>query len=302
MLTSFLVTLFVVSIAGIAVLRNGTARTWLYYSLRRNWWTYWPLRRGGSLPVLLRPAFRSFGEFVPIRCRVSRGIVMVLDPVDTVTRKILEFGVWEETTWKTIEEHLQKDGVFIDIGSHVGYFALKAARHLTTKGHVLAIEPNPKSHAALRKNIELSGIENITARSVACFDVERSMPFYGGARDNSGMSSLARGNAWQTQPEDAVQIETRRLDSLIRELGVQRVDVIKLDAEGAELQVLCSGEETLRRFRPVLIIEEIESQLAEFQSTLGGLQEFLFGLGYTQGRLFEGNREWLPDSGKPTIL
>ncbi len=90
------------------------------------------------------------------------------------------------------------------------------------------------------------------------------------------------------------EVQARPLDSVVKELQLRRVDVIKADVEGAELMVLKGAGRTLTRYRPVLVVETRDDLLRNLGSSKSELIEFLQDLGYRQGRTAGRNYEWLP--------
>jgi hypothetical protein len=85
----------------------------------------------------------------------------------------------------------------------------------------------------------------------------------------------------------------RRIDDVVGELRITRLDVMKIDAEGAELHVLRGAQETLTRFHPKLVLEIAPGQLASMNTTVESIADFLRAAGYTTSRrLDELNVEW----------
>ena len=96
---------------------------------------------------------------------------------------------------------------------------------------------------------------------------------------NAGSSSLSQANAGSLTL--SYTVDGRPIDDVVRELGLSRVDVVKADVEGAELQVVRGAAETLRRFHPRLILEVVPRQLANMGATVDELEAFVESLGYT---------------------
>lgn len=266
--------------AGMMVLRASPyARTKTYFTFQRTWRKNWPLSKGLYFPVRLQPLFTPF---VPVRMEVEPGVNLLLDPDDYVARSVLDSGQWEKESWDAIERHLPAGGTFVDVGAHIGYYSLKADRVVGEKGRVIAVEPNPDTLVQLRENIEASGAKAITVQPVACSDAEATLELFAAARANTGVSSLSRDNAQQAGTVNNVyKVRARPLDDVIRETGVSRVDVIKIDVEGAELLVLKGAPRTLEKFGPALVVEYIDKQLQAMGASTAKLDEYLRSFGYT---------------------
>ena len=83
---------------------------------------------------------------------------------------------------------------------------------------------------------------------LACSDTEATLDLYSGSQSNSGSSSFSKANASTWGPVGAVHhVRARPLDSILNEIGISHVDVLKVDVEGAEFGVLQGARETLER-------------------------------------------------------
>lgn len=206
---------------------------------------------------------------------------MRLDPDDYLDHTILVTGVWEPDTWKGLAEHIPKGGVFVDVGAHVGYYSLKAAAMVGPTGRVLAVEPNPETIRRLRANIRESGASQVAVQPVACSDSEGVVDFFASPRENTSASSMSKVNAAQGGSVRATyHVRTRSLDAIVRDSGVTRVDVIKIDVEGAELLVLKGAGETLDRYHPVVGVELIDEQLINMGASSAEVIRFFRSHGY----------------------
>lgn len=151
---------------------------------------------------------------------------------------------------KDIEKYFSiNEGVFIDIGAHIGKFTIKLAKALNKKGKVISIEPDAFNFALLKENIRLNKLKNIIPKKIACSDSDGIKSFYLGEHGSGGHSLKS------TRGSTEVSVKTSKLDSIISELNLNRADLIKIDVEGAESEVLKGAEKTLRKFRPKIIFE-----------------------------------------------
>lgn len=161
---------------------------------------------------------------------------------------------------------LSRNDTIVDIGAHVGSFTVRAAKK-ACKGLVVALEPHPENFQLLLRNVELNGLTNVIALQVAC-------------GSTSGKARLVIG-AWSSahrladiESSKNVGVRVATLDDLLDEVRVSHVSMIKIDAEGAELDILRGADSVLRRDRPKLSIAAYhfpseDHEIADFLGTMG---------------------------------
>jgi FkbM family methyltransferase len=187
-----------------------------------------------------------------------------------------ELRTWEKRPIATWKEFANDAGVVLDVGSYVGVYSIVAQQAGAKR--VIAIEPNPAAAQLALENFQLNGLKNIELVEVALGEHPGphilSMP--PGKTLSSG-SQILRGAREQTNLlwSNSLEVEVWRLDDLVNSLGLDRVDAIKIDAEGFELEVLKGGTQTLALHRPKLIIELLSEE------ALRHVSEFLSLLGYS---------------------
>jgi FkbM family methyltransferase len=290
--------LLILLIAASAVLLlSPSLKTRGYFAFYRTWHAHWPLAAGKRLPDQLS---RVFSPFVPIWVQVEPGMTVLLDPYDEIGGTVLAYGSYEQATVRELERHIPRGGTFVDVGANIGWYSLKAARAAGPKGHVIAVEPDRETLIELRSNIRASGAASVIAVApVACADSETTLTFYAAPRRNTGESSLSQANASQ---EGAIAasypVRARRLDDILKEAGVDRVDAMKIDVEGAEFLVLKGATETLDRYRPVVVMELVDRQLKAMGSSVEEVQAFMRAHGYPPGRMYEMNMVYIPSGAR----
>jgi FkbM family methyltransferase len=171
---------------------------------------------------------------------------------------------------------------FVDIGANVGFYSLLAAARVGADGQVIAIEPGKYALTALYHSTRINGYRNIKLINVAVSDELSTQVISRNQLDsNLLLATLQCGPDCAPQlgfsPEDLVP--TVRLDHVLADCN--RIDVIKIDIEGAEYPAMYGARDLLRRFRPCIFSE----YSPEYQrSTAGNSPEdylgFLFSLGY----------------------
>jgi len=148
---------------------------------------------------------------------------------------------------------------FVDVGANVGYYSLKIAKEYSTKGvTILAIEAHPGNYKALCKNIELNNFKCITTVNKAVSDHKGIVTMYERIdtrnRVRSEFYSLSNGYIHESntvRPDaGSLEIECDTLDNI---LGEQRIDVMKIDIEGAELSALKGATHILKKLRKIIV-------------------------------------------------
>jgi FkbM family methyltransferase len=148
---------------------------------------------------------------------------------------------------------------FVDVGANVGYYSLKIAKEYSTKGvTILAIEAHPGNYKALCKNIELNNFRCITTVNKAVSDHKGIVTMYERIdtrnRVRSEFYSLSNGYIHESntvRPDaGSLEIECDTLDNI---LGEQKIDVMKIDIEGAEVSALKGATHILKKLRKIIV-------------------------------------------------
>jgi len=165
---------------------------------------------------------------------------------------------YEPAESRFIRGVLKANDVFVDVGANVGWYTMLASTIVGDSGHIHAFEPRRPTVDYLQRTVALNGLEKlITVHPIGLSNETQSETLmWGATSDNGGGASFARDDA----SADMVcqTIEVRSLDSL----GLDHVDVIKIDVEGAEPLVLDGATTIIERDRPIILSEVLPSQLA----------------------------------------
>ncbi|MEQ1949064.1 MAG: FkbM family methyltransferase [Bryobacteraceae bacterium] len=237
---------------------------------------------------------RSFDGLRPVRVEVQPGVNLLLDPNDYLGRQVLISGSWQSDVWKSISDRLVPGAVYFDVGAHIGYDTLRGSVLVGQAGKVVAFEPNPNTLALLRDNVSASRAANVVVEPFACGDKDGTLTLYDSTNSgNSGASSLSMANADQQSVGSlpSFMVRVRRIDDVAKELGITRLDLMKVDVEGAEYMVLRGAEATLRRFHPKVVLEIIPKQLENMNTSKEEVFAFMANLGYGPGRQVD-DEDW----------
>lgn len=198
---------------------------------------------------------------------------------DFVSNQIFWNGwdAYESETLNLFFRLAAQAGVILDIGAHVGVFTLVAA-HANPSADVYAFEPVAVTYERLQNNVRLNNLKNVRCFQSAVSDIVGSTEVF----HQPGMTftaSLSREFMnWQPAWSSSV-VPVTTGDQFVRENGLGRVDLMKIDTESTEPQVLGGMIETIRRDYPNIICEVLPD-LTERR-----VQDLLTPLGYNFFRI-----------------
>lgn len=128
---------------------------------------------------------------------------------------------------------IKKNDVIIDIGAHIGFFTIYAAKH-ASKGFVYSFEPSSKSFNLLQKNIKLNKLDNVIIENVGVLKKSGSATLYVDEENSIGNSIF--GN----KANKKEIVTTVSLHDIFKKFQIERVDLLKMDCEGAEYEIILS--------------------------------------------------------------
>lgn len=191
---------------------------------------------------------------------VDNGLKMRLRPDQFMDRSVY-FHAFEPCVARALLGQLHAGDTFIDVGANIGYYTLAAARIVGPTGRVISFEPQPRIFARLCEHVQMNGLGNVTCHPWALADQDGELQLHvPPAEVGFGHASLAKQD-WAAA--ECVPVPVRRLDDLLLP-SLERLDVIKLDAEGAELAILQGARQLLHRFHPHLVVELNAQTAANF--------------------------------------
>jgi FkbM family methyltransferase len=186
-------------------------------------------------------------------------------------------GVYEPDTVAGILRRIPRNGVYLDVGANIGAIAIPVARQRPDV-RVICIEADPGMATVLRRNVAKNALPNITVAECLAGSCSReAIRFYTAPPDKFGMGSV--GPQFDRPP---ILLRQVALDELLDEIGIDDVDVIKLDVEGSELGVLQGLTRRLTASKSPKILFEFcdwAEERIEGQER-GAAQAFLHSLGY----------------------
>jgi FkbM family methyltransferase len=229
------------------------------------YWLRWQLWRYGRLKQLQ----------IPIQVKWYDDIWVNLYLGNDMSRCLFVGGTIEPNEFMFLAQILKEGMHFVDVGASVGLYSLFAAKRVGPRGRVSAFEPSSREFSRLTDHLRLNKTDNVRA-------------FYFALSDRSGFASLAVAEDWHegqntlgaivypgVRQQRSEQVILKRLDNLIVEAGLPKIDVMKVDVEGAEYAVLNGARTVLREHRPVLMLEVLEPALRNQGSNREAIYELL---------------------------
>lgn len=235
-----------------------------------------PYHRGKQrLSQWLREIFKVSleGEYVEWR----GGLRWAINPGDYIQQDLFWSSAKDAADIREALRSMPKGGVMFDLGANFGYYSIKIATELRGDCCVYAFEPNPVTMERFRKNLQLNSSRGVHPQAEGLSDA----PGRASVVDPPGHS----GAAYLDQvigpgPDISDSIHVTTLDLFCEQRNIDRIDLIKMDIEGAELRALRGGVETIRRLKPVILIELNPDTLGRDGCSVRDVVVFLEDLGY----------------------
>lgn len=232
-----------------------------------------------------------------------KGIFWKLDLSEAIDFNIYIASQYEKELAKKMQETLAPGSIVIDIGANIGGHTLPLAKMVGETGHVYAIEPTDFAFEKLTSNIDINPkIKNrITPFKLFLTDKDKkNIPVKVSASWSiqGGMSNPNRNQLDMGYGKSIKTATVKTLDELVDELNIKRIDAIKIDVDGHEVEILNGAANTLEKFSPILFIEFAPIHYEVLKTTFSEQVEILTRNGY----VFEdvlGNR--LPQEAKALL-
>jgi FkbM family methyltransferase len=202
-------------------------------------------------------------------------VIIKLNFEKDVDRRIYLHG-FENETINHFLKCLKKGDIVVDIGANIGIYSLLASKKIGEDGEVFAFEPAPIASAAFKNNIERNNLKNIKLfnKGVAEFTGEAILNICADDAYNT------LGSAPMKEITSQHKIELVSLDDFFEYRKVNRINVIKIDTEGAEFLIFQGAKKTLEKFKPILFFEYNPHVTEGFNNTTEDALILLKSIGY----------------------
>jgi len=188
-------------------------------------------------------------------------------------------GGFENAEVEFVGGFLRPGVIVVDIGAHHGFYTLIASKKVGPDGRVLAFEPSGRERKKLVRHLRLNQCTNVKIWDCALGRAEGTADLFVVACTETGCNSLRPPNT--SHPTTSVPVKVETLDKCLSREGVEHVDFIKMDVEGAEIEVLNGATRLLdRRPRPVLMCEVYDIRTAPWGYPARAIVDFLSQRGF----------------------
>ena len=210
--------------------------------------------------------------------RLVNGMSIEVDKRDLVGDHIAYWGAWEKDAVAFVRHYLKPGMVVIDAGTHVGQYSMISSRCVGPSGQVHGFEPHPGLFNVFQRNIKRSDCRNVVSQQLALGKRAEERLLYPSAVNNLGATSFVPAGPECGNP---LSVTVIRLDDYVAEHAIEGVDFIKVDVEGAELELLEGAEKTLNEnYNIVLMIEFYALNATRFGYTIQVLEHKLRRAGF----------------------
>jgi len=264
-------------------------------------WAQSYIRSSRSRPAaehwLLKHLAEQLNYRIPVTTRLGNGMKIKVAWNDHVGRHIFERGYYEEPTVNVIAALLRPGMVFFDVGAHVGQYTLVASGLVGEQGQVHSFEPDPDTFGWLAENVAQNGLRNVFINPLAVSDDTSARELFLATAQDVGSNSLSQPLNYSGKK---FTVRCTTLNEYIKAKRIGRIDVMKMDIEGAEYAALTGASDVLQsNEKPTLVIEFEERRQRAFGSSCLKLAELLKNHGYAVFTLGRFDKEYVPKPDDP---
>jgi FkbM family methyltransferase len=197
----------------------------------------------------------------PIVVPWHEGTRLVLHLDNDLSYTLFAGACYEPNEFALLDRVLKPGMVFLDGGANEGVYTVFASARVGPTGCVIAVEPSLRELERLKANIKINRAANVIIADVALAERPRSVKLILAEQRHSGQNTLGAFIYEGVDSLEARCVRAVTIDDLILTHGLSRLDIVKLDLEGAEFRALIGARNALRDMRPLLLIEVSDAAL-----------------------------------------
>lgn len=187
---------------------------------------------------------------------------------------------YEKENAQLIARYVKEGMTVIDIGAHIGLTSVIISKYLNGTGRIYAFEPTPSTFTVLQDTVRINKLQNIIEPVRAALFRESGTTFFYISNNSADNSNSLVNNNRQDRRESKVEVTLFSMDDFAKQHKLKSVDFIKIDAEGAELQVLKGMKETISLHTPFIILSLHPYSIKNGGDSLDEIWDFVKSYGY----------------------
>lgn len=172
---------------------------------------------------------------------------------DIISSQIKRGEPWEPWLFDVYNKYLTKESVVIEAGCHIGTHTMVISELCKT---LYCFEPLPSSRKLLESNVLLNGRNNVAVCDFALGESNYTAEIGWSGEANKGATGISKNNAygtpsWANEMSEKIEVNVMAIDNL----RLDKLDFIKADVEGFEINLINGGIETIKKYKPIILIE-----------------------------------------------
>jgi len=178
-------------------------------------------------------------------------VCLSLNPIYYIEASILYQHYYDKKMQLYYKRLVRNGDIVFDIGANMGSMTIPLANHAGSAGRVFSFEPGPVLFKRLETNVMLNPRlkERIECVRLGLSNQKGSL-FW-----QEEMSTVNRGNAYLSNDKTGTRVDVIELDTFVTKRNIQKLDFMKIDVEGMELEVIQGGGNSIARFLPIILFE-----------------------------------------------
>lgn len=178
---------------------------------------------------------------------------------------------------------IKEGDIIIDVGASIGGYTCKVSKKVGDKGKIIAIEPNPVNYQYLLKNIELNRLNNIIPLNLGVFSIKKELSLI-----CKGYGSSVKSTKDIKFGSNAIKIDVDTLDNLLSGLKLEKINLIKMDIEGSEIEAIKGAKNIIKDHKTLKLV------IAAYHKNKNGIESYRILIPYLEKKNFKIYKEYLP--------
>lgn len=180
-----------------------------------------------------------------------------------------------------INNNIKPGMVAIDVGAHLGLISIIIGKRVSPNGNVFSFEPTPSTFRLLKRTIEINKMSGTVKPLNKAISERTGKDFFYVTDIEASNSNSLSNNKRTIGTETKIEVQLTSIDDFAKEYNLNKIDLIKIDAEGTEYSVLKGATEVIDKSKPKIILALHPDSIKNFGDTLSDIWDFVTAKKYT---------------------